>query len=161
MQKLLLVIMISISLMAYGQETKQNGNNTIKSSKSFGKGASVVEKIRALNKEKNALKALKPLTIKELQDWLPDNMKGMHKTESTALTQGGITSVNAKYLEEHPEYGIDYGKNLRILIIDGYGEKGACRTSSCRLRRIKNTGNAKRRRRMGGRLERRESRSSY
>jgi len=124
-QKLFLVIMVSMSLMAYSQETKQNDDNAKKSSKSFGKGASVVEKIRALNKEKNALKTLNPLTIKELQDWLPDNIKGMHKTESTALTQSGITGVNAEFLEEHPEYGKDYGKNLSILIIDGHGERGA------------------------------------
>jgi len=112
------------------QESKQKNENTNKPAKTFGKGASAIEKIRALNKETSALKSLEPLKVKELENWLPETIKGMHKTKGGALTQDGIIGINASYLKEHPEYGKDFGTTVSILIIDGHGEKGAVAAGS-------------------------------
>lgn len=129
-QKTLLLLMISMSLMACGQEAKQKNDNTKRPSKTFGKGASVVEKIRDQNKEVTALKSLEPITVEELEKWLPQTIKGMNKVKGGALAQDGIVGVNASYLSKHPEYGKDYGKTLDILIIDGHGERGATASRS-------------------------------
>ena len=74
------------------QESKQKNENTNKPAKTFGKGASAIEKIRALNKETSALKSLEPLKVKELENWSKELQykscileTGVNQTEAIGL----------------------------------------------------------------------------
>lgn len=137
-QRLILLFSMAFMWSSCGQEAKTTKEETKTASQTIKKGASPIEKIRALNKETEALKTRQPKTAKEFENWLPESVLGMHKISGGALTQDGITGVNAKYLEEHPEYGKDYGKNISILIIDGHGEKGAMAVASFAAIKLEN-----------------------
>lgn len=89
------------------------------------KGSSMVSKIRSLNAEKDALKKLKPATVEDFENWLPETVLGLQKTKGGAIQQDGIVGVNAEYIETNNQYGKSYAKKMNILIIDGRGEKGA------------------------------------
>lgn len=120
--QLLLVCLV----FSCGNETKTNSLEPTNSVvEKVSKGASAVEKLRAMNKEKEALKGKASIAVPTLEDWLPETVLGMQKTKGGALTQDGIIGINARYMDMNNQYGKDYANYVNILIIDGHGEKGS------------------------------------
>lgn len=120
--QLLLVCLV----FSCGNETKTNNSETKNSVvEKVSKGTSAVEKLRAMNKEKEALKGKASIAVATLEDWLPETVLGMQKTKGGALTQDGIIGINARYMDMNNQYGKDYANYVNILIIDGHGEKGS------------------------------------
>lgn len=123
--QLLLVCLV----FSCGNETKTNNSETKNSVvEKVSKGTSAIEKLRAMNKEKKALKGKASIAVATLENWLPETVLGMQKTKGGALTQDGITGINARYMDMNNQYGKDYANYANyanILIIDGHGEKGS------------------------------------
>jgi hypothetical protein len=121
--KLLLVVCVFFSCGKNAKEETTEKSTTV--AEKVKSTTSPLEKIRAINKTQEILKAKEPITLEVLNSWLPETVKDLKKTKGGAISQNGVIGINAEYLEQDNPYGKHYAKKVNILIIDGYGERGA------------------------------------
>jgi hypothetical protein len=111
------LLFIAMLPTSCGNDSKKGNTEIENTSETVKKVAKVIDEAPAMQENVAQLRNKTPLTKAQFESWLPDTLLDMPRTFSQINFMPGLSSCGANYTLGN--------KKIKIMVIDGAGEKGA------------------------------------